>query len=211
MTGERVELHRTTFTTAAWCGALLDAWPDATQAQAGVLWAQYALETGRGAACWNNNLGNVKHVSGDGHDYVMLPSTWEIENGRRVVYQPPDPQTWFRAYDSLGAGMVEHLAFLRRHYASAWAAVDAGDPALFASLLRAHGYYTGSEDDYRRALVALHAEFMAVAAWRQAVDERAPTDPPEAPGEDDAGQSRRDALSDAADEAAQAETNLRNS
>jgi hypothetical protein len=57
--------------------ALLKVWPAATEAGAGVLWAHYAGETGGGAYCWNFNLGNHKHVRGDGYDYVSLNGVWE--------------------------------------------------------------------------------------------------------------------------------------
>ncbi len=57
--------------------ALLEVWPEATKAQAGVLWAHFAGETGDGKYCWNWNLGNVKHVQGDGFDYVALAGVWE--------------------------------------------------------------------------------------------------------------------------------------
>lgn len=206
-----LQLQRTTATLRDYARALLVAWPEASKASAGVLWAQYALETGRGAACWNWNIGNVKHVAGDGHDYVMLPSTWEIVGGKRVTFQPPDPQTWFRAYGSLDDAMVEHVAFLRRKYAPAWNAVESGEPERFASLLKAHGYYTGSEADYRRALSSLHAEWMLQTAYDNAAAALAPTEPvPGAPiVEEDGGAARRDTTTDAVEEAARAEVDGR--
>lgn len=57
--------------------ALLAAWPEATKEGAGVLWAHFAGETGDGVFCWNHNLGNMKHVKGDGFDYVSLKGVWE--------------------------------------------------------------------------------------------------------------------------------------
>jgi hypothetical protein len=68
---------RTTPTKQDFARALLLAWPEATKEQAGVLWAHFAGETRDGAACWNWNLGNVKHVKGDGYDYVSLRGVWE--------------------------------------------------------------------------------------------------------------------------------------
>lgn len=171
------ELVRTTFTTRDYAAALIAAWPEVTKEQAGVLWAQYALETGRGGSCWNYNIGNVKHFEGDGYDYVMLPNTPEIINGVRVIFQPPHPQTWFRAYDSLADAMEEHLEFLKKRYASAWHAVIEGNPAEFAQLIKARGYFTGSLDDYARALVSLHAEWMRSSAFDEARDEVADTEP----------------------------------
>ena len=49
-----------------------------------VLWAQYALETGRGKSCFNGNLGNIKRVDGDGRDWMWL-QTFEFINGNRIA------------------------------------------------------------------------------------------------------------------------------
>lgn len=69
--------RRTTPTKTDFARALLAVWPDATKEGAGVLWSHFAGETGDGAYCWNWNLGNVKHVAGDGFDYVSLRGVWE--------------------------------------------------------------------------------------------------------------------------------------
>lgn len=68
---------RTTPTKIDFARALLAAWPDATKEGAGVLYAHFAGETGDGVYCFNWNLGNVKHVKGDGFDYVSLRGVWE--------------------------------------------------------------------------------------------------------------------------------------
>lgn len=62
--------------------ALLRAWRAVVGAlpnkeQAGVLWAHFAGETGDGAYCWNQNLGNVKHVPGSGVKFMSLAGVWE--------------------------------------------------------------------------------------------------------------------------------------
>jgi len=170
MSEQRRELVRTTHTLADYTRALVDAWmrlygAPPTEGTCAVLWAQYALETGRGAACWNHNIGNVKHIRGDGYDYVELPNTWEIENGKRVVYQPPSPQTWFRVYDSLADSMVDHLRFLERRYGNAWTSIVAGDPAGFAHALKVRGYYTAAEADYARGLTSLVREYQRSGAY----------------------------------------------
>ena len=122
--------------------ALLLVWPEATKEGVGVLWAHFASETGSGAYCWSWNLGNVKHLRGDGHDYVALKGVWEgvtpteaqtlIGSGLWAVDPSPDhahavgpgkvsviatganPSTWFRAYPSLSAGMSEFVEMKRR-------------------------------------------------------------------------------------------------
>jgi hypothetical protein len=59
---------------------------------------------------------------------------------------------------------VDYLGFLHLRFAGAWTAVEAGDARLFAHLLKAHGYFTGPEDDghgggYGPTMAALFAEF----------------------------------------------------
>lgn len=201
MTERRHDLMRTPFTDADWCGAVIDAWPEVKAAQAALLWAQAIEETGRGGhACWNWNLGNVKHVDGDGFDYFELPHTREVIGGKDVFYEPPDPRTRFRAFATFADGMSEHVDFLRRHYAPAWSAVESGDPREFVRLLKLHGYFTGDVIAYTNAVVELQAEFLRAPWFAAAQEARADTEPP---GETDGGASRRDALSDAAEEAAE--------
>ena len=77
MSEKLVPTKRTTPTMREFAIALLRVWPEATKASAGVLWAHFAGETGDGVYCWNHNLGNVKHVRGDGYDYVSLVGVWE--------------------------------------------------------------------------------------------------------------------------------------
>ncbi len=173
-------LTRTNFSTQEYCAALIHAWPEVTKEQAGVLWAQWAFETGRGKACWNHNLGNEKATPAQvaaGVPYTMLPNTWEILNGKREVFQPPHPQTWFRAFDSLAQAMDHHLAFLRKRYAAAWASVESGDPHQFVRDLKARGYFTGSEQIYSANMGALHAEFMRSEAFDKALADVRPFEP----------------------------------
>ncbi len=77
MAEKLVPTVRTTPSAFQFSSALLAVWPEATKAQAGVLWAHFAGETTDGVHCWNHNLGNVKHVAGDGYDYVSLRGVWE--------------------------------------------------------------------------------------------------------------------------------------
>ncbi len=170
-----VPVTRTTFTTQDYSRAVLRAWKVLcgvlpTKPAVGCLWAQYALETGRGVFCWNNNIGNVKHTTG--HDYMMLRGTWEIVNGKRVVFEPPHPATWFNAYTSLDDAMQEHLRLLKeRRYASAWPAITAGDAGQFAAKLREKGYYTAPLEDYSRGLRAYLAEYTRMVAYEGALAE----------------------------------------
>lgn len=152
----------------------------------GVLYAQDALETGSTTSMWNNNIGNVKYVPTTGDDnwqYMMLANVWEMINGQKVVFQPPSPATWFRAFETLADGIAFHLDFLKNHrYKAAWAAVVAGDPAQFAHLLRQAGYYTAPEADYTRAMNMYFSKYMKDTTYEQVVAKL--TAPPPAPEPD---------------------------
>lgn len=166
-----VPLVWTRITTDDLCRSIREADASITRSAAGVIWAQWALETGRGRACANFNLGNTKvtrAMAEAGVPFFMLPNTWEIEHGRRVVYQPPHEQTWFRAFDSLADAMAHHLSFLARRYGTAWQYARAGDPTAFALALKKGGYYTGSEVVYAGSLRHLQAEFLREAEWPEA-------------------------------------------
>ena len=169
-----VPVVRTSFSTTQFGDAMRACWPDASKEQAGIIWAQWALETGRGKACWVWNIGNVKATPSQvtaGVDYFMLPGTWEIIKGRREVFNPPHPQTWFRAFGSLSDGLGHHVAFLRdRRYKPAWPAVLSGNPDLFARELKRLGYYTASEDLYASAMSYFHAEWMRVVDYAGVIE-----------------------------------------
>jgi flagellum-specific peptidoglycan hydrolase FlgJ len=161
----RVETKRTKPTIAEFCAALRQAAPSLSRNAAGILWAQFATETGRGQYCWNWNLGNVKW-SGTG-PYMALKGVWEIIGGKRVLLPQENRGSWFRAYATLDEGMTHHIEFLRgKRYASVWPTVEAGDPVAFAEILKAKRYYTAPLADYTRSMCILHAEFLLSApAW----------------------------------------------
>lgn len=72
---------RTVPSPMEFCRALLVEWPEATKEGSGVLYSQFAGETGDGKFCWNWNLGNVKAPNtANQHadiDYVSLVGVWE--------------------------------------------------------------------------------------------------------------------------------------
>lgn len=163
-------LTKTPISRDEFARAIQEADPSLSKPSAGILYGQYALETGQGSACWNWNIGNVKVKRSQaeaGRPFVMLPNTWEIENGVRKVYQPPHEQTWFRAYDTLAEAMVEHLAFLRRRYAAAWAYVLAGDPRAFVAALKRGQYFSGDEAKYASSVEWFLSAWMRLAPWAE--------------------------------------------
>lgn len=109
--------------------------------------AQSAFETGWWHYCWDFNLGNVKHVPGDGHDYYMIRCN-EYVGGKLVWYDPPSPATWFVSFPDLDTGVRCYLVALRGRFRSAWPYVLSGDPAGFCHALKVAGYYTDDEAHY---------------------------------------------------------------
>jgi hypothetical protein len=157
-----------------------------SKASCGVFWAQYALETGAGGFCWNHNLFNHKVTQSQvnaGVPYMMLANTWEVENGKRVMYQPPHPATRFKAYASFGSAMGDHVAAVKSgRYATSWPAVVAGDVALYATRLRERGYYTASLASYVALLEAKLKGWNVSTAYEDALADafdasEAPTEP----------------------------------
>jgi hypothetical protein len=174
-----VPLKRTPIAMSDYCKALLKAWQAdltalPTKQGAGVLWAQFMMETG-GQACWNFNLGNVKVTQAQvdaGVDWIDLSGTWEVVGGKRVVLPDGHPGRRFRAYETLAEAMREHLRFLRnKRYAVAWPAVEAGNPDVFARRLKIAGYYTAPADQYAAGMVAHHRRWMSSLVYEQAVAE----------------------------------------
>lgn len=123
-----------------------------------VLLSQWGEETGRGASAWCWNLGNQKHVLGDGRSYYQVRCN-EIIGGKEVWFDPPHPATSFRAYESLDAGARDYLLLLHSRFAVAWPAVLAGSPLDFARLLKSAHYFTADLVLYQSALVSLFTEF----------------------------------------------------
>ena len=154
-----------------------------------VLYAQYMIETG-GSACWNWNIGNAKHVDGDGHDYIELRGVWEgvhpfvaarlIASGQAradsnpshikavgpkktpVIFVPPHPATRFIAYESLDEAMVSHLRRLQKRFAPCWPDVLTGNYDSFAHTLKAgRDGIEDTADDYFTANANAYARGMA--------------------------------------------------
>jgi hypothetical protein len=157
-----VPATRTTYTPSQLVNGLVEGWfklfkTIPKKESIGVLFAQNAIETGLSKSMWNNNIGNIKYISNPTDPptvkYCMLSNVWEIVNGKRVVFQPPHPATWFRAFDTLADGVEHHLNFLKsKRYKVAWSAVESGSVKDFAHLLKVQGYYTAPEADYVKGM-----------------------------------------------------------
>lgn len=116
-----------------------------------LLVSQWNLETAEGASmhCWN--VGNAKSVPGDGRSWTFF-RCWEVIKGKKVWFDPPHPQTRFRAFDSLEAGAADYLAMLYKRFNLSWPAVIAGSPEEFAHRLKIQRYYTADEAAYAKAV-----------------------------------------------------------
>lgn len=118
--------------------SLILAVPGISKEAAGVLYAQFAGETGKGVHCYGHNLGNVKYSKGCGYNYHALNGVWEgvtpaqaqalIASGQAkadpskdhakavgpgkvsVLFTASHPASWFRAYPSLEKGMQVFVA-----------------------------------------------------------------------------------------------------
>lgn len=144
----------TPITPASLYKALRTVDPTLSRASLLVLLAQVAEETGW-RACHCYNLGNVKHVSGDGRDFCCFQHD-EYVNGIRTWPDPAkDP---FRAYSTLEDGAADYLELLKHRFSSAWPSVLAGDPKGFVHALKLAHYFTGDEATYTRNVVALDAQ-----------------------------------------------------
>lgn len=179
MTATLVPTVRTTYTTYDIIKALIQGWKATegsypTKQQVGVIWAQNALETGQSTSMWCNNIGNVKYVSNANDpsttQYCMLANVWEVVNGQKVMFQPPSPATWFRAFPTLADGVTFQLGFLKNtRYRNAWTAVQSGNPAAFAHLLKLAGYYTAPESDYVAAINTYFNRYMKDTSFESAM------------------------------------------
>lgn len=75
-----------------------------------------------------------------------------------VWFYPDHPACCFRAFKTLEDGAADYLGMLRKRFASAWPAVEAGDAAQFSHLLKVARYYTADESHYTRSLVSIYNE-----------------------------------------------------
>lgn len=135
-----------------------NAWEDVLSERAsakvvGVLWAQWALETGRGRWMVDYNFAGLKGRAPDGGSALWW--TWEeTEEGSRRV------RSRFRAYATPEAGARDYIDMLRRRYPEAVDAARRGDAAGFIQALDRRGYFTEAPKAYGRAVLSLSREFM---------------------------------------------------
>lgn len=164
----RVETKQTKFSLQEMTYAFIKAWialfeEFPTKQNIGVIFAQWSLESGQGKYCWNFNIGNIKAVDVPGKEikYIALNNVWEIINSKKVILDKENPGAWFRAFDSLEEGVIDHFKFLSgKRWKFAWSAVLAGDPVDFAVKLKQQRYYTAPVEDYIKGLSFYFNQFI---------------------------------------------------
>lgn len=174
----QVELVKTTYEGVDIVQAFIEAWYSEyheipSEGIVGVLYAQNSLETGYSKSMWNNNIGNIKAIdkSVGTINYVVLPGTWEILSGKKVVLSPDNPGSRFLAFDSLQEGVLHHLRFLKgKRFAKAWNTVLTGDPAKFSHELKMQMYYTADEATYTRNVVWIFDKYKKDKLYSKALE-----------------------------------------
>jgi len=131
-----------------------------SNAHVAVLTAQSALESGRWRSMHRFNPGNIK--ASDSYEYLYCQFRCnEVIGGKVEWFDPPHPQTNFRAFMDLDTGVLDYLRFLsqRARYAAAWQAAAKGDPSAFVHALKMSGYFTANEGPYLKAVASLFLEY----------------------------------------------------
>ena len=123
-----------------------------------LLLAQWNVETAEGASMHCFNVGNAKSVLGDQYNFTNF-RCWEVIKGKKVWFDPPHPQTRFRAFETLEAGVTDYLDMLHKRFFKSWPAVLDGDPEMFAVLLKKQRYFTADPKEYAKALRMRYDEY----------------------------------------------------
>ena len=128
-----------------------------------LLVAQSALETGRWKSIHCFNFGNVKASPEYTGKYCQFRCN-EVIGGKAQWFEPPHPQTNFRAFDSVESGAIDHIAFLaqRKRYAKAWEVAQTGMPLAFVDALKSAGYFTADAQPYAKAVASLWREYLTL-------------------------------------------------
>ncbi len=137
--------------------ALSRAWQDVLgepppPGSVGVLWAQWALETGRGQSMHGFNFGNIKGKGPGGRSTVLSTREGHGASEHRV-------RARFRAYDSVDEGARDYVRTLAEHYPGAIAAARRGNADGFVTALENGHYFTADPRAYRRGVSSLAREF----------------------------------------------------
>ncbi|MCA9633803.1 MAG: glucosaminidase domain-containing protein [Myxococcales bacterium] len=129
----------------------------------GLMWAQWALETGRGRSMRGYNFGGLKGQAPGGGSAVL--KTHEGHGDQRVAIQ-----SRFRTYASPEAGALDYVRTLHERYPEATKAATQGNVSGFVAGLQQRGYFTADPADYSRAIEHLSAEHLRSGDFSQLKD-----------------------------------------
>jgi hypothetical protein len=134
---------------------------EGTPEQITALISQSGLETAHWKSIHCYNVGNAKASPNYEGFYCQFRCN-EIINGKTEWFDPPHPQTNFRAFFTAADGFADHIKLLATvsRYANAWACAERGDPEAYSRACAAAGYYTANVESYTRAVVSLFAKYL---------------------------------------------------
>ncbi len=124
-----------------------------------VAWSQLALEHAHGHAIYNNNLGNVTAFGSWSGEYYVVTTSEQVKPG---VWKPVNMR--FRSHASIAEGVADYWSILSRSYGTALDCFDAGLPGGAAEELHKAHYYTADMEPYRKAMMSLYREALAIQA-----------------------------------------------
>ena len=117
-----------------------------------LLWAQWALETGRGGQMHGNNFGGIKGVAPGGGSALLLTREGQQPQQRLILSR-------FRVYATAEAGARDYVRTLADSYPEALEAARTGSPRRFVAALAQRRYFTASAQSYLEAVRSLAREF----------------------------------------------------
>lgn len=144
---KKVETIKTPASEGQVVSAIVQAWKQVfggkpTLRQAGMLWAQIAVETSRGRWILNNNVGNINWTPGFNGDWYDTTDTMTVgsDPSKRKQFKPRR-----RSYNDLVSGVIDYLNLLKNR-PPVLKALRHGTPKDFSYALAEVKYY----DPYTR-------------------------------------------------------------
>ena len=139
-----------------------------------IIHAQSALETGHWKSLWNYNLGGSKkhgtcdwthfttterfpHATADKYLASSKPGA-EValvkEDGthKTLRFHGKQSMNCFASWEDLDSASRDHIALLFRRFPEAIERAKAGDVDGYVGALKKKGYFTASEDEYKKAV-----------------------------------------------------------
>jgi flagellum-specific peptidoglycan hydrolase FlgJ len=139
-----------------------------------IIHAQSALETGHWKYVMNYNLGGAKRHGQCDWTYFVTTERFKdatadqylasskpgaevavvkVEAGYKTLrFHGKQQMNCFASWEDLDSAAKEHLALLFKRFPSAIEKAKAGDVDGYVSELKRKGYFTASEDEYKRAV-----------------------------------------------------------